>query len=308
MLSDVTEEVEIFGRVFRFHTRRTGKAGLSIRTEVLVDGKVVATREASIDLRESLDDDVAHAWMKEHHKRVFEVFVARVLRYQKRGPSEEETPPAPARPTLPDPSRSSAFPPASGPAPPSASATSALASALSVRRFFAGFSQQLGSCSRLPPNDVDQQLERASGALDWMLQSPRFPEIRVDEQARCHLLQDRIDEWWRGARDPEQAERIWSEIVTFMNYLAEVNHRSELASFDHQTLGWALERVRSQGMTDDVLRQLAWLYGLLPGLNRLLDRPEEVSDDTWIAHLRNALTLTDPRSFEVLEKEPASSN
>ena len=85
-----------------------------------------------------------------------------------------------------------------------------------------------------------------------MMDSPFFSEIRIDEQMRCHLLRDEIGEWLDGPRDPKEANRIWSEVVAFKNYLAEVNHRSELVAFDRRMIEWALAEVKRRGMTEEV--------------------------------------------------------
>lgn len=302
MASELTQTVEILGRLFHVRTRRTEEAGLSVRTEVLLDDKVVATRESCFERRRELDGGVALAWMKEQHRRVFEMFIARALRYQAReAPAGDGAAAAPYAPSFePIPTPPPAEPPAeAADAPPSASRTPELTNALRVRRFFGSFSTLIGPPTRTPPADVERRLGEAAEAFEWMIRSSLFAEIRLDEQVRCHLLKDRIDGWLSqdrhaGDRGAGAASRIWSEILTFNNYLSEVNHRAELVAFDRRMLRWALGEVRRRGMSAGVREQLAWLHGLLPRLNSLLDHPDGVSDAAWIGQLEIALALTDP--------------
>lgn len=183
-------------------------------------------------------------------------------------------------------------------APPSASVAPELAKALDQRQFFAELSTLMGNPSGQLPGDADLQLEQACKAFGWMIESALFGAIGTEDQARCHGIVQRINGWLESVRDPVQANRIWSAVLAFKNHLAEVNHCEELVAYDQQMLSWALGKVQSRGMTDDVLERLGSLYGLLPQLNRLLEDAEEVSDETWVAQLRHGLMLVGLSSEE----------
>ncbi len=104
-------------------------------------------------------------------------------------------------------------------------------------------------------------------------------------------MKEQIEEWLASGRDRWQAAQIWSGIVTFSDYLAEINCRAELVAYDQQILLWCLEEVQGRGMSHDVLKRLKTLYGRHPRLDELLERPDGVSNGAWTAHLRSALTL-----------------
>lgn len=294
MISGLNQEVEILGRTFHFQTELSDQDGLSIRTEVFVGGKVVATRETRLDadVPAELEPGDLRARMKAHHSKTLESFVSRARSYQRRD-GEAPMPEAGGSPAPPPEDAAAPEPPPVGTpkglAPPSPAAREAVAGALRVRRLFGRFRQLMGPTSAFP-EDFGDRLEVMSRAFAWMIQSSLFGEIRIDEQMRCHLLKEQIDEWLASDRDRRQAAQIWAGIVTFNNYLSEINHRTDLQAYDQQMLVWALDEVQRQGMTDEVFKGIETLYGLDPRLDELLEDPHDVSGRAWIAHLRHVLT------------------
>ncbi len=81
MSSGLNQEVNVLGRAFHFQTELSHQGGLSIRTEVFVGGKVVATRERRLDHvdRSAVKDEDLRALMKEHHAQVIERTLERVI-------------------------------------------------------------------------------------------------------------------------------------------------------------------------------------------------------------------------------------
>lgn len=319
MISGLNQEVDILGRVFHFQTELSDQDGLSIRTEVFVGGKVVATRETrlaetseSVDTTTGGEKEAIRARMKEQHNRTLTTFVKRAKRYTARGaemtPTEEtgpplppevrpqgsETAPAPPPSSSPAPSATDTAPipfiPPSGLTPPSTESRAEAAEALAIRRFFGELQHRIGPLKPLP-GDLVERLERAREALAWMTESPVFAQIRVDEQVRGNLVLDQIGEWLADERDTDNAAELWEELNTFVRYLAEVNQRSDLLRFDQQLLLWALDTVQYHGMSTAVLDHLRDLYGRHPKLDQLLEYPDNVKDGTWAAHLRSILTL-----------------
>lgn len=290
MISGLNQEVQILGKTFHFQTELSGKTGRCLRTEVFVGGKVVASREYEVEGEEG--GDALRSHMKNHHMRMIRTFVARAKVYELRSPEAESS-------TMPEPEAilnplaeeelASAAAPDLGGGPPAAPAAS-IGHAIRVRRFFGRVRKLVGPVDLLP-GDLEDRLGKAVEAFDWMMGSALFLEIRIDEQARCSLLTDQIKEWMTGDKDQELATQIWSGIVIFSNYLAEINHRSDLIEFDRQLLTWALDQVRGQGMTDEVLKSVKSLYGRHPRFDRLLDDPEGISEGTWTAQLGGVLKL-----------------
>ena len=282
MISGLNQEVNFLGKTFHFQTELTRQRGLYIRTEVFVGGKVVATREKRLDrtrLRE-LDDEGLRTLMKEQHNQVIERTLERVKTYQER----KQSPPRPAA-GLPafDGQSAENF------VPPSEETRAAASSAVRIRRIFGRFRLRLGLGSRVPPAELAARLATAARGFSWIVSSPTFREIRLDEQMRCHLVRDRVSAWLAGERDPEVAKEIWSEIVAFNDYVAAINNRAELIAFDRQLLAWAAFQVQNHGMSAEVLDQLQWLAGRDRELDELLDKPDGVAREAWFAVLCNVL-------------------
>ena len=288
MISGLNQEVNVLGRAFHFQTELARRGDFFIRTEVFVGGKIVATRESRCYRagRKILDEESLQALMKEHHSRVIESTLERVKSYQERreaGLSAARPAPTPSAPAP-------GLPPfdaeqARNLVPPSDEVRVSAASAVRIRRIFGKFRLRLDLVSAVPESELEERLETAARGFAWIMGSPTFQEFRLDEQMRCHLVNDRLKEWLASDRDGARAAEMWSEIVTFNVHVAEINNRAELFAFDRQLVTWAAYQIKSQGMSNEILDQLQWLSGRDPELDKLLDRPDGVADDTWFSLL-----------------------
>ncbi|MCP3959980.1 MAG: hypothetical protein GY719_19220 [bacterium] len=286
MISGLNQEVDVLGRTFHFQTELTRRGDLFVRTEVFVGGKVVATREYRLvrDGRK-LDEESVLALMKEQHGRVIERTLERVQSYQERKRDDSAAGSTPTTPAFDAHQAKNLQPPAD-------ELREAASTAIRIRRIFGKFRLRLDLGSLASDADLAARLQTAARGFTWIISSPMFQEIRLDEQMRCHLVSDRVNGWIEGGRDPAAAAEIWSEIIAFNAYVAEINNRTELLEFDRQLLMWAAYQVQSQGMSDDLLDKLQWLAGRDLELDRLLDRPKDVSRDTWFALLCRVLNQT----------------
>ena len=287
MISGLNQEVNVLGRTFHFQTELTRRGAFFIRTEVFVGGKIVATREQRLEQTGRLDEDAVRTSMKEQHGRVIESTLKRVESYQERKGDRAPAPPesqqdAPAF----DAQRAENL------APPSEQLRGEASSAIRIRRIFGKLRLRVDLCAAASESDLPGRLQTASRGFAWIIGSPTFQDIRLDEQMRCHLVRDRVDSWLRGDRDPAQAVEIWSEIVVFNTYVTEINNRAELVEFDRQLLTWAAYQVQSDGISEDMLDHLQWLFGRDPELDKQLDQPQGVADEDWFALLCRVLAHT----------------
>ncbi len=290
MISGLNQEVEVLGKTFHFQTELTRKVHLYVRTEVFVGGKVVATRENRIGLagRGKPDEEGILTLMKKQHNRVIERTLERVKAYSEK---KQEQPAAPPVASLP------AFDgqPAESFGLPSEATRKAAATAVRIRRIFGKLRLRIGLDSTVPPAELAARLETAARGFAWIIKSPTFREIRLDEQMRCNLVNEQVSAWLAGDRDQAQAREIWAEIVTFNDYVAAINLRSELIAFDRQLLKWAAYQVHNHGMSTEVLDKVQWLAGRDQELDRLLDKPAEISGEDWFAVLCQTLVrIPDP--------------
>ena len=287
MITGLNQEVTVLGRTFHFQTELHRRGDLYIRTEVFVGGKVVATREHRLQgsHRGRLDEELIRDLMKKQHNRVIESTQKRAAAYQEKRQSPPDEPSAgePAGFDLTE---------AESLTPPSDTMKQEAGSAIRIRRIFGKFRLRLGLAAEVPEDELASRLETAARGFSWIVSSPTFEEIRLDEQMRCHLVNEQVSGWLAGDRDPARARAIWSEIVSFNGYVAEINNRAELIAFDRQLLMWSAYQVRQQGMSDPLMDQLQWLSGRDLELDRLLDQPTGVSDDDWFQILCQVLTRT----------------
>ncbi|MCP4656333.1 MAG: hypothetical protein GY856_13045 [bacterium] len=286
MKSGLNQDVEILGKTFHLQTEVRGTAEPCIRTEVFVGGKLVATREVQLESadRQDGDEDAVRALLKKQHNLILTSLTERARHYQER----RHGGPLPTRPA-PQPPKAAPGDRERDPAPPSAASTETVNMALRVRRLFEGFRLRTGVTSTTPSHDLDQDLEKAADGFTWILESPIFSEIRVDEQIKIHLLRDEVDEWLHGDRDQDRGVRVWSELVTFHEYLGDINNRSELAAFDRDLILWAIHRIQGEGISERIVEHLGFLYGRDLRLDGLLDRPQGITSDVWIDDLRRGL-------------------
>ena len=286
MISGLNQEVTVLGRTFHFQTELTRKEELYIRTEIFVGGKIVATRESLLarEQRAKLDDDEIRALMKEHHALVIESTLKRVETYQSRKPALEDTGPI-------EPIQAFDVQKAESLGPPDSDMRDAVSSAIRIRRIFGKVRLRLGLEPVLPEDEITGRLATASRGFAWVIGTPTFEEIRVDEQMRCHLVSEQVNDWLASeAKDPAEAKRIWSEIVRFNDYVAEINNRADLIAFDRQLLMWTALQIQQAGISDMILDHLQWLAGRDLQLDKLLDRPREVASKAWFSTLCQVLT------------------
>lgn len=286
-LSGINQDIELLGKTFHLQTQVSANPDLSVRTEIFIGGKLVATRESPLEEIDASDSKALREAMKAQHKRIAASVVDRARRYQERQQEESvaeavasKKPAKHATDTgAPKASEDDDVPRSQGPT---------VEVALRVRRLYEQFRLRL-LIPRRPSKNLGERLENAEREFTWILDSEIFHRIRIDEQLRFNLLHDQISEWLAGGRSPVRAAQIWSEVVAFLKYLGEVNNRAELAAFDRDLLRWALRVVDEQGMNERTLEHLSMIRGRDEDLDRLLGDPGETSREVWVAHFRRVL-------------------
>lgn len=276
MISGLNQEVEVLGRTFHFQTELSGSVPPIIRTEVFVGGKVVATRESRLGRHHAeLGEDGLKTRMKDHHHKVVDGFLSRARNYHERASHERAGVP------LSDSGDS---------LPPSPILREAASSALAIRRMFGKLRLGVGLTTPITAENIADRLERAARGFAWVVKSPTFSEIRVDEQVHFHLVKDQVDTWLASTGLLPDAVRIWSEIVSLNDYLAEINDRAELLAFDRQVLRWALVDVETkQAIDEPVLEELRGLFGRDLALDEALNGADTSDPRHWVELLRAVL-------------------
>jgi hypothetical protein len=161
-----------------------------------------------------------------------------------------------------------------------------LREALKIRRAFTRLRTRIKA---LVKEDVGVRLEALDGLLSAMSKWELFHRVRVDEQLRFSLLQEQVIAWLSGSRSPAEAEKIWAEILVFVDYLTEINYRAELLDYDRRVLTWGLAQAESGGVSEEVAKKLSVVFGRDSELDRLLEMGEPRTADDWIQTLRRVL-------------------
>lgn len=107
-----------------------------------------------------------------------------------------------------------------------------LASALVVRRLYAGFRREL----RRPDGDgaeaVLVALRYAAGAIATMTTAPDYGDVRAADRAILRNLHQRLVTWARGPRDAATGRHLLADVWTCADLLRGINKRQELRAHD----------------------------------------------------------------------------
>ena len=287
MITGLNQNLDILGRVFHIQTEVSGEEDLFIRTAVFVSGKIVATRESKVDPSQRDNEDTIKDLMEKQHRIIYENVVERAKNFQARKRESAISPEVPL------PTGGSGELPGE---PPSPELNPVINSSIRVRRIFGEFRQRIEAISEKGDQNATVRLDQAAEYINIIIGSPSFSDFRVDEQVGFNILKYQINEWNQSPRDQDQGDRIWAEVVTFVNYLEEVNNRIELIAFDQALLKWAIHTMKKDGKTFQVQISLASLFGRNINLDRMLNGLEKADDDAWLELLQRLLSK--------LEKSP----
>ncbi len=272
------DRVELEGDSYQVQTELVDPESGRVRSVVFHGGQVVAVNEARLHGVDGgvIDPQVVRDLVGLHHEVVLEGFVRRIQGFAERTAARVDRPAAPVV---------APAPVAAGPAPdleldiPPIPEDPALADSIEVRRMFAEFRAQATVAAA--DADASTRVGHAAAALTWLHDQPRFGRARIDEQARVHLLMERTGEWEAAGRPPAGAEQIWTEVIVFCAYVAEVNNRADLIVFDRQLLCWGLRALRARGPSRSTLKPMQWLRGRDDELDALLGAGDAQPAEVW---------------------------
>ena len=217
LLTDgVGQNVTLFGRSFHVQTEICDG---TLRTETFLGGRLVASREARLDDAERQSGaEGQRLRMTEHHKKIVSGMRDRAQHHRqiRRPAPRGKTSGRGLRDAL-GPRRLDAAPAADE------SSDVGLRVWSLIREFRDCVAASAGGNAR-------ESLEEVSAALAHVLASPLFKEIRIDEQIRFHLLQDQINAWQIGGRDPYRAAELRNDLEEFGAYLEGIDDRAEFAA------------------------------------------------------------------------------
>jgi hypothetical protein len=141
----------------------------------------------------------------------------------------------------------------------------------------------------------DYELEPRFVGLHERLADLRASEIyihlRISDRVQIRALQKRISLWLREEnRDLRKGQIIWTELMTFVNLLAQISHRQELHEYDRKVISSVFSALyadasRPKTIPAEVLEELQTLEGLDDELDSLILQGSNRSPADWQAPL-----------------------
>lgn len=182
---------------------------------------------------------------------------------------------------------------------------SELADALRVRARFASFWAELGRGLRLAGDDMTRRLRLAGTVVAMLVGSPEYRDFRIGDRELIRAIQREILTWLRSpVREPRQAQRIWGDLMGFVEISRSINRRTEFQEHDEQALselGEALAGYPPNASFPAKLEPLVRsLWGRYPTLDRLIQSESAPPAGVWCRCVRK-LTATESVSFPPAE-------
>lgn len=159
--------------------------------------------------------------------------------------------------------------------PPRLSVLDEVAVAVRIRGGYRALRRALATRGDPEPGQIRERLESTSAALDELVASKLFIEIRVADRCELRKAKERLAAWLDAgeAADPREGMRLWQDINGLAAMLLSVNNRQELIEHDRQLLVEALRQLYNGGeLTPAGERDLSGRLSALLGRDATLDR------------------------------------
>lgn len=264
-MSGFIDKISVLRREFTIQTEFIAGEVAKIRTLVYDGGRLVTSRE--IPAGGKSDSEAAvEAAVRQQHQRVTETLIKRAeeLSTAKNAPQPEPPQRPPAAPKSPDPKRKKL---------PVVEPGSRLAAAIAIRQTIGPFGLAFAHPAPKTAEGYGRALEAVDAALDAIRKAPTYDAIRLDEQLTMIALKSQIETWRMADKDIMMATEIWPTVESFSYHLQKINNRSDLVSFDHEMLTWAISELGRGKITRELTDGLRGMGGRNSDLDRFLRNP-----------------------------------
>ncbi|MCU0232251.1 MAG: hypothetical protein MUC67_12915 [Acidobacteria bacterium] len=125
-------------------------------------------------------------------------------------------------------------------------------SALRVRAGYRRLQRVLAEGSEPAREEIGARLTSAAGALESLVASALFVELRVADRCQLRRVVERLEDWLRAGEeaDPDDGMRLWQDLCGLAAMMQQVNNRQELIAHDRALLLEALEELYSDAPLD----------------------------------------------------------
>jgi hypothetical protein len=284
-VSGIIEKIALLGREFTIQTEFVAGPEARIRTLAYDGGRLVTVREARVVPDDQAEDRLRDR-VREHHTRITANLYRRVAELQ----AAKSMVPLPAAREVPPPPP--AVPAVKGRPMPTIEAGSRLEQSIATRQAVGPFSLAFARPAPDGAEECEAVLAAAEAAIDTIMKTPIFQQLRLDEQLTFIALRGQLATWRLSDQNPAVAADVWSNIEPFAYHMQRINDRAELVAFDHELLTWAMTELGRGLVSDRLIRGLHALAGRDADLDRLLAVPEETSPQALLEALMSLLDRT----------------
>ena len=180
-----------------------------------------------------------------------------------------------------------------------------VASALRVRAGYRRLQQALDAGDEPERERIGERLAEAAGALESLVASALFIELRVADRRQLRRVVERLDLWLRkGAwADLDDGIRLWQDLCGLAALMQQVNDRQELVAHDRALLLEALGQLYGDAPLDPArearLRgRLTDVQGRDAELDALLEAGEPLGSAALLRAVTRAAVRLDPEEAQ----------
>ena len=268
-MSGIIDKIALLGREFTIQTELIPGQEVKIRTLVYDGGRLVTSREISLDPAMS-SDELIETKVRSQHKLITDTLVKRATELQATKVGEAVRPAA--APLAPKPERVTP----KGSPRPEVEPGSPLEIAIATRQTIGPFGLAFARPAPTTATGYDTVLEEVETAIDAIMKSPIYEHVRLDEQLTMIAIRGQLATWRLADNDITTATEIWPSIERFAYHQQLINDRRDLVAFDHKLLTWSMSQLGKGAITDELVDGLGSLAGRDAELDAFLAHPDEM--------------------------------
>jgi len=178
-------------------------------------------------------------------------------------------------------------------------------SALRVRAGYRRLQRALAAGGEPEREQIGERLATAAGAMESLVASALFVELRVADRCQLRRVVERLECWLReGAEaDPDEGMRLWQDLCGLATVMQQVNNRQELVAHDRALLLEALGELYADAPLDPArearLRErLAEAVGRDAELDGLLESGEPLGSAAVLRAVTRAAVRLEPHEAQ----------
>jgi len=162
---------------------------------------------------------------------------------------------------------------------------------LQTRRTLTRFSRQIIAAQPPTAETLVARMRGAGIQIAKLIGRDIYPDLRIRDRLQIREFQDKILSWLRGESgyDVRTGQRMWQDLVGFLNILATVSRRQELVEHDSRVVAKAWAELFAGStppcVSDTLSSELQTLFGLDPEVDALLASSDASRPVAWRAPL-----------------------